>query len=223
VRQADGRGHYAHVKLRVSPGERGSGYVFENATIGLPIRGEFISAIEEGTRAGAEGGALAGYPIDDVRVIVCDGSYHDVDSSAQAFRHAARLAFDEAARKAQPVLLEPIMSVDVDVPAECEPVVSDGLLARRANMFGLFEDYPDAGTVRIAVTVPLAEMFGYRVELRERTRGRGTFAMSLSQYAPVTLAGEDGDPEAEVREPRKPRSPLKGLRASAPEPPDDSA
>jgi elongation factor G len=222
VTPSGGRGQYAHVKLRVEPGEAGSGYVLENAVAGaIPER--MIPSVDEGIREGLDRGVLAGYPIDDVRVTVYDGSYHDVDSSEAAFKMAGVLAFRDAARKARPILLEPIMNVSVVVPPEYERRVNDVLRERGAGFQSFREEVVGSDTVTISTLVPLSQMFSYGSDLRAHTDGLGMFRMTFSHYAPAILSGDDGDREADVTAPLRPRTPLRTLRASVPEPKDDVA
>jgi elongation factor G len=182
VRQSGGRGQYAHVQIHLYPGKPGSGDVFENDIIGGAIPKEFIKPIDEGIKQALAGGVLAGYPVDDIRIVVYDGSYHDVDSSEMTFRIAGTMAFHEAARKAEPVLLEPIMSVEVVAPTEYVGDVM-GNLSRRRGQIQSREDC--VSMQRITVRVPLSEMFGYATDLRSRTRGRGTFTMQFACYQTI--------------------------------------
>jgi elongation factor G len=222
VTQSGGRGQYAHVKLRVEPGETGSGYVFEDAVAGaVPQR--MIPSVDEGIREGLDRGVLAGYPIDDVRVTVYDGSYHEVDSSEAAFKLAGVLAFRDAARNARPILLEPIMRVSVTVPLEYARRVTDELRKRQSAFQSFHEEVVGTETVTTSMLVPLSQMFAYGLDLRARTDGLGTFSMTFSHYAPAILSGDDGDREADVTAPLRPHTPLRTLRASVPEPQDDSA
>ena len=224
VTREGGRSQYAHVKLRVEPGDPGSGNAFENAVAGGAIPERMIPSIDVGIREGLDRGVLAGYPIDDVRVTVYDGSYHEVDSSEAAFRMAGILAFRDAALKARPILLEPIMRVSVVVPPDYERRVNDGLRERGAGFQSFSESVADSETIEtmtISALVPLSKMFGYGLELRARTDGLGRFRMTFSHYAPAILSGEDGDRWADVTAPLRPRTPLRALRASVPEPEDD--
>ena len=187
-------GHpYAHVRIRVEPGETGSGRVFENAIAGGAIPERMIASVKEGVDEILDRGVLAGHPIDDVRVTLCAGSYHDVESSEAAFRMAGRLAFVEAANCAKPILLEPIMSVTVVTPFRYESRVMDWLRPRRAG-FHMFSEAIDASDMlSISILAPLSQMFGYGAELRARTVGQGTFTMTFSHYAPAILSEDDGD------------------------------
>jgi elongation factor G len=188
VRQTGGRGQYAHVKIRIAPAP-GKGFEFENAIVGGAIPKEFIPAVEKGIAEALEGGVLAGYPMSDVHVTLWDGSYHEVDSSEMAFKIAGSMAIKEAARKAKPVLLEPVMRVEVTVPEEYMGPVNGDLISRR----GRLEGTEIAGSTHIIkAMVPLSEMFGYATELRSRTQGRGSFTMHFGQYeeVPKNLAEE---------------------------------
>jgi elongation factor G len=184
VRQTGGRGQYGHAVLRLEPLEPGTGYLFENGIVGGTIPREFIKPIEEGVREAMEGGILAGYPLVDVKATLYDGSYHEVDSSEMAFKIAGSMALKEGAQKGQPVLLEPIMAVEVVTPEEYTGDVIGNLSARRAIIEGM--EMRTEGVQSIRVKAPLAEMFGYATSLRSMTQGRGTFTMEFNHYAPVT-------------------------------------
>jgi len=178
-KQTGGRGQYGHVKIHLYPGEPGSGYIFENETTGGSIPKEFIKPIDEGIKEALTRGVLAGFPIDDVRIELYDGSYHDVDSSEMAFKIAGSMAFQDAAKKAKPVLLEPIMRVEVVVPKEHMGDVMGNLSSRR----GQIQSQEDrGGTQIINARVPLSEMFGYSTDLRSRTQGRATYSMHFDRY-----------------------------------------
>jgi elongation factor G len=215
-------GHlYAHVKIRVEPGETGSGRVFENAIVGGAIHERMITPVKEGIDEILDRGVLAGHPIDDVHVSLSDGSYHDVDSSDLAFKIAGRLAFLDAARRAKPILLEPIMNVSVVTPFRYGSRVFDGLRARGAGAGFQFGKGTIAGFMTsISTLVPLSQMFGYGAELRARTDRRGTFTMTFSHYAPAILSEDDRDRAADVTAPLLPRRPPLILRAAVPEPRD---
>jgi len=187
IRQTGGRGQYGHVKLRVAPLPPGSGFRFVNAVVGGVIPKEFIPAVEKGVQEALDAGVLAGYPIADVQVTVFDGSYHEVDSSELAFKIAASMALRQAVERAQPVLLEPVMKVEVVVPEEYMGDVIGDLNARRGRIEGL-ELRGTSQTIR--AMVPLKEMFGYATDLRSRTEGRGSFTMHFSRYeeVPETIA-----------------------------------
>jgi elongation factor G len=178
-KQTGGRGQFAHVKIHLYPGEPGSGYIFENDTTGGSIPKEFIKPVDEGIKEALTRGVLAGFPIDDVRIELYDGSYHDVDSSEMAFKIAGSMAFQDAAKKAKPVLLEPIMRVEVVVPKEHMGDVMGNLSSRR----GQIQSQEDrGGTQIINARVPLSEMFGYSTDLRSRTQGRATYSMHFDRY-----------------------------------------
>ncbi len=182
AKQTGGRGQYANVKIHVFPAEPGTGYVFENEISGGVIPKEFIKPIDEGIKEALTRGVLAGYPIDDVRVELYDGDYHDVDSSEMAFKIAGSMAFQDAAKKAKPVLLEPMMRVEVVVPKEHMGDVMGNLSSRR----GQIQSQEDrGGTQIINARVPLSEMFGYATDLRSRTQGRATYSMHFDRYEPA--------------------------------------
>src|SRR5206468_12529629 len=181
ARQAGGCGQYAHVKVHLYPGEPGSGYVFANEIIGGAIPQEFIKPIDEGIKEALARGVLAGYQVDDVRLVLYDGSYHDSDSSELTFKIAGSMAFNDAAKKAKPVLIEPVMRVEVMAPSDCMGDVIGNLSSRR----GQIQSQDDCdGIKRVDARVPLSQMFGYAADLRSRTRGRGTFAMQFACYQP---------------------------------------
>jgi elongation factor G len=189
AKQTGGRGQYGHVKIHLYPGEPGTGYVFENETSGGSIPKEFIKPIDEGIKEALTRGVLAGYPIDDVRIELYDGSYHDVDSSEMAFKIAGSMAFQDAAKKAKPVLLEPVMRVEVVVPKDYMGDVMGNLASRR----GQIQSQEDrGGTQIINARVPLSEMFGYATDLRSRTQGRATYSMHFDRYeqAPPNVSEE---------------------------------
>ena len=182
ARQSGGRGQYGHVKIKLEPNEPGKGYEFVNAIVGGVIPKEYIPAVDAGIQGAMQSGVLAGYNVVDVKVTLYDGSYHEVDSSEMAFKIAGSMAFKEAMRKADPVLLEPIMKVVVIVPADYMGVVIGDINSRRGLMQGM-----EAGTgaQQINALVPLSEMFGYATDLRSRTQGRGQYVMEPSHYAEV--------------------------------------
>ncbi len=182
VRQSGGRGQYGHCWLEIEPQERGAGYTFESKIVGGAIPKEYIPAIDAGVQDAMNTGVLGGYPVVDVKVTVVDGSYHEVDSSEMAFRIAASMGFKEGCRKADPVLLEPIMRVDVITPEEYMGDVMGDLNARRGKIEGM---ELRSGAQVITAYVPLAEMFGYATELRSRTQGRGVFTMQFDHYEEV--------------------------------------
>jgi elongation factor G len=180
VRQTGGRGQYGHCVLEVEPLEKGKGFEFEDAIRGGAIPREYIPAIEKGIREAMDSGVIAGYPVVDVKARVVDGSYHEVDSSEMAFKIAGSLAFKEAVQKGAPVLLEPIMKVEVVVPENFMGDVIGDLSARRAHVQGMLTH--TGGMVAIYAYVPLATMFGYATSLRSQTQGRGTFTMEFDHY-----------------------------------------
>ncbi len=183
IRQSGGRGQYGHVIVEFEPTEPGEGFVFENAIVGGTIPKEFIPAVEQGIKDAMESGVLAGYPVVDIKARLVDGSYHEVDSSEMAFRIAGSMALQEAVRKGKPVLLEPIMKLEVVVPEEYTGDVIGNLNARRARIEGM--EPRSGGLQAIHALVPLGEMFGYATDLRSMTQGRGAFTMEFSHYEPV--------------------------------------
>jgi elongation factor G len=180
IRQSGGRGQYGHVWLKLEPREPGEGFEFVNKIVGGVVPREYIPAVESGVKEAMQTGVLAGYPTIDVRVTIYDGSYHEVDSSEMAFKIAGSIGFKEGARKANPVLLEPIMSVEVVVPEDYMGDIIGDLNARRGRIEGM-EPRP-GGVQAIRGFVPLAEMFGYATDLRSRTQGRGTYTMQFAHY-----------------------------------------
>ena len=181
-RQSGGSGQYGHVKIILEPNEPGKGYEFVNAVVGGKIPKEFIGPVDQGIQGALNSGVLANYPVVDVKVTLYDGSYHEVDSSEMEFKIAGSMAFKEAARLADPILLEPIMKVVVIVPDEYFGTVQGNLIARRGEIQG-FEDR--SGLKQINARVPLAEMFGYATDLRSQTQGRGQYVMEPDGYKPV--------------------------------------
>jgi elongation factor G len=179
IRQTGGSGHYGHVKLRIDPNEMGKGFEFINEIKSGSVPREFFKPIEQGVKQAMEGGVLAGYELVDIKVTLYDGSYHEVDSDEMAFKIAASMGFKEAARKASPVLLEPIMSVEVVVPEEYMGTIIGDLNSRRGRIEGI--DHR-AGSQVIKALVPLAEMFGYATNMRSNTQGRATFSMHFAHY-----------------------------------------
>ena len=188
VRQTGGHGQYGHVKIRIEP-ITDSNYIFVNGTTGGSVPKEFIGPSEKGIVEAMEGGVLAGFPINNLKVTLYDGSYHDVDSSEMAFKIAGSMALKDAVRKAKPVLLEPVMSVEVVVPDEYMGSVNGDLIGRRGRLEGVERR---GGTQIIRAMVPLSEMFGYATEIRSRTQGRGSFTMHFGRYeeAPVSVTEE---------------------------------
>ena len=179
ARQSGGKGQYGHVKIRVEPNEPGKGYEFLNEITGGVIPKEYIPAIDAGIQGAMQAGVMAGFPVVDVKVTLYDGSYHEVDSSEMAFKIAGSMAFKEACRKAQPVILEPIMKVAVVVPDEYMGTVIGDITARRGNILG---QIPRNGSTQIDANVPLSEMFGYATDLRSKTQGRATYSMEPSHF-----------------------------------------
>jgi elongation factor G len=182
VRQSGGRGQYGHVYLRLEPLPPGKGYEFENGIVGGVVPKEYVPAVDKGVREQMQNGVVAGYPVVDVKVTIFDGSYHDVDSSEIAFKIAGSMAFRDGAQKAKPVLLEPIMKVEVVTPEDYMGDVNGDLNRRRGVLQGL-EDAPAGKIVR--GEVPLREMFGYATQLRSMSQGRATYTMEFSHYAEV--------------------------------------
>jgi len=180
IRQSGGRGQYGHVVINLEPLKVGKGFVFENKIIGGAVPREYIGAVEAGVKEALENGVLAGYPVVDVKIELVDGSYHEVDSSEIAFRIAGSMAVKEAAKRAKPVLLEPVMDVEVVTPSDYMGDVMGDLNRRRGIVQGM-DDAP-AGKV-IRAEVPLAEMFGYATDVRSATQGRATYSMEFCKYA----------------------------------------
>ncbi|MGZ5535616.1 MAG: elongation factor G [Methylobacter sp.] len=187
IRQSGGRGQYGHVWLRIEPQEIGAGYEFVNEVVGGVVPKEFIPAVDKGIQEQLKSGILAGYPVLDVKVSLFDGSYHDVDSNEMAFKIAGSMCFREGARKANPVLLEPIMKVEIATPEEYMGDVMGDINRRRGIIQGM-EDTPSGKT--LSCEVPLAEMFGYATDLRSATQGRATYSMQFEKYneAPANIA-----------------------------------
>ena len=184
VRQSGGRGQYGDVLLEVEPLEKGKGFEFESKIVGGSVPKEYIPAVEAGIREALSTGVVAGYPVVDVKVALVDGSYHEVDSSEMAFKVAGSIGFKEALQKGAPVLLEPVMKVEVTSPEEFTGDVMGDLSARRGNIDGM--EPRAGGTASIHAFVPLSEMFGYATDLRSRTQGRATFTMEFDHYEPVS-------------------------------------
>ena len=182
ARQSGGKGQYGHVKLRVEPNESGKGYEFINSIVGGAIPKEYIPAVDAGIKGAMEAGVMAGYPVEDIKVTLYDGSYHEVDSSEMAFKIAGSMAFKEACRKAGPVLLEPIMKVSVIVPEDYMGDVIGDLNSRRGQIQGM---EARAGAQQIDALVPLSEMFGYATDLRSRSQGRGQYSMEPHSYVEI--------------------------------------
>ena len=219
AKHAEGRGQFAHVRLHVFPGKRGSGCVFVNGIEGEAIPGRFIHAIDEGIREACTRGVFAGYPVVDVRIVLLDGAYHDVDSSEMAFKIAGSMAFQNAARKALPVLLEPVMRLEVAVPDEYLSDVSMSLLQRRGRIH--VQEF--AGEVRrVSALLPLAEMSGYATGLRSLTRGRATCTHEFDSYKVVLIDphSSDDDRNSRVRAPLTPIIQPRNSSIAQPEPDD---
>jgi elongation factor G len=187
IKQSGGRGQYGHVWIKLEPKEPGSGYEFENAIVGGAIPREYIPAVDKGIQEQLQNGVIAGFPVVDVKVTLYDGSYHDVDSNEMAFKIAGSMAFKEGAKKAKPVLLEPIMKVEVITPEDHMGDVMGDLNRRRGIIQGM-EDGPAGKMIR--AEVPLGEMFGYATDLRSMTQGRATYTMEFEKYneAPTSIA-----------------------------------
>ena len=182
IRQSGGKGQYGHVVIELEPAEQGSGFEFVSKIVGGTIPREFISPAEQGMKEACESGILAGYPLIDVKVTLVDGSYHDVDSSEMAFKIAGSLAVKDAVMKASPVLLEPMMKVEVEAPEDFLGDVMGDLNSRRGQIEGMGSE---DGITKVTSRVPLAEMFGYATDIRSKTQGRGSFSMEFSQYEEV--------------------------------------
>src|SRR6201985_1334539 len=189
IRQTGGSGNYGHAKIRIEPNEPGKGYEFSNDIKGGVILKKYIKPIDQGIQEAMAGGVLAGYEMVDIKVSLYDGSYHDVDSNEMAFKIAGSMAFKEAARKAKPVLLEPVMAVEVTVPEEYMGTIIGDLNSRRGRIEGM--DMV-GGTQAIKATVPLSTMFGYATHMRSSTQGRANYSMQFKQYeeAPRSVSEE---------------------------------
>jgi elongation factor G len=185
VRQTGGRGQYGHVVIKMEPNVYGAGFSFENKIVGGSVPKEYVPAVQAGIVEAMETGILAGFPVEDVRIELIDGSFHEVDSSEMAFKIAGSMAFKEAAKKAGAVLLEPVEDVEVVVPEEYMGDVMGDLSGRRGHITGM---EPRAGAQVIRATVPLAQMFGYATDVRSMTQGRATYTMQFSHYAEVPNA-----------------------------------
>ena len=181
VRQSGGRGQYGHVWLRIEPVEPGTGFVWQEEVVGGVVPKEYFSAVEKGVKEQMQNGVIAGFPIEDCKVTLYDGSYHEVDSNENAFRMAGSLGFREGARKADPVLLEPVMKVEVETPEEYMGDIMGDLNRRRGIVQGM-DDIPGGSKV-LNAEVPLAEMFGYATQLRSLSQGRATFSMEFTKYS----------------------------------------
>jgi elongation factor G len=182
IRQSGGRGQYGHVYLEIEPNEKGKGFIFENAIVGGSVPKEYIRPVEQGIVEAMRNGVLAGYPVEDVKVKLVDGSFHPVDSNEMAFKIAGSMGFKDGARKAGAVLLEPIMSVEVVTPEEYLGDVMGDLNSRRGRIEGM-TPRKDAQVVK--AHVPLSEMFGYATSMRSMTQGRALYSMHFSHYEQV--------------------------------------
>ena len=182
VRQTGGHGQYGHCVINMEPLPAGSGYVFENKIVGGVIPKEFIPSVDKGIQEALSNGVIAGFPTEDIKVELIDGSYHEVDSSEAAFKVAGSMAIKEALRRSNPVLLEPVMSVEVVTPEQYMGDVMGNLSSRRGKIEGM-EDRKNAKVIN--ARVPLGEMFGYATDLRSATQGRATYTMQFSAYEPV--------------------------------------
>ncbi|MDJ0535059.1 MAG: elongation factor G [Xenococcaceae cyanobacterium MO_207.B15] len=182
IKQSGGKGQYGHAVIQLEPGKSGSGFEFVSKIVGGAIPREYIPAVEQGVKEACESGIIAGYPLIDVKVTLIDGSYHDVDSNEMAFKLAGKMAIKDAVKKASPVLLEPMMKVEVEVPEDFLGDVMGDLNSRRGNIEGMNSE---DGQSKVAAKVPLAEMFGYATDIRSKTQGRGIFSMEFSEYNEV--------------------------------------
>jgi elongation factor G len=182
IRQSGGKGQYGHVVIELEPGEPGTGFVFVSKIVGGAIPKEYINPSEQGMKEACESGIVAGYPVIDLKATLVDGSFHDVDSSEMAFKIAGSMAIKEAVMKASPVLLEPMMKVEVEVPEDFIGNVIGDLNSRRGQIEG---QETEAGIAKVAAKVPLAEMFGYATDIRSKTQGRGIFTMEFSHYEEI--------------------------------------
>jgi elongation factor G len=182
IRQSGGKGQYGHVVIELQPGEPGTGFEFVSKIVGGSVPKEYISPAEQGMREACESGILAGYPVIDLKATLVDGSFHEVDSSEMAFKIAGSMAIKEAVMKASPVLLEPMMKVEVEVPDDFVGNVIGDLNSRRGQIEGQGNTN---GIAKVAAKVPLANMFGYATDIRTKTQGRGVFTMEFSNYDEV--------------------------------------
>ncbi|ANV91933.1 elongation factor G [Picosynechococcus sp. PCC 8807] len=182
IRQSGGKGQYGHVVIQIEPGDEGSGFAFESKIVGGAIPREYIPSVEQGMKEACESGIIAGYPMIDLKATLLDGSFHDVDSSEMAFKIASSIAIRNAVDQASPVVLEPVMQVEVEVPEEFLGDIMGDLNARRGNIQGMNSE---EGLAKVSAKVPLAEMFGYATDIRSKTQGRGIFSMEFSNYDEV--------------------------------------
>ena len=192
IRQSGGKGQYGHVKVRIAPAEENAGFVFENKIVGGAIPKEYIEPARKGMEEALEGGILAGFPMIDVKVELYDGSYHEVDSSEMAFKIAGSMAIKDGCKKAKPVILEPMMKVEIEIPDEFTGTIIGDISRRRGRIEGQ-EPQGNTGNVIVRAVVPLANMFGYATDLRSNTQGRGTFSMEFAKYEQVP-----GNVESEI-------------------------
>lgn len=184
IRQSGGRGQYGHVWVKLEPLEPGTGFIFENKTVGGSVPKEYIGAVQKGIEESITGGVIAGYEVIDFKAVLFDGSYHEVDSSEMAFKAAGSIAFKEGVKKAGGVILEPIMKVEIEVPEDFLGDVIGDLSSRRGRIEGM-EAIEGTGIQKVNAGVPLSEMFGYATDIRSKTQGRGTFTMEFSKYEQV--------------------------------------
>jgi elongation factor G len=189
VRQTGGKGQYGDIWIKLEPGEPNTGYVFDWKIVGGVVPKEYQKPVMEGIREAAESGVLAGYPVLDFKVTAFDGSFHDVDSSEMAFKIAGSMAFKEANRAAGPILLEPIMGVEVTAPRDYMGAVNGDLMRRRGQIQS--QDEAIGGAVVIKANVPLSEMFGYATDLRSATQGRATYTMEFARYEKAPKSVEE--------------------------------
>jgi elongation factor G len=219
-RQIGGRGEYAHAKLRVFPGEPGSGFAFHNGIVGEAIPDRFVESVREGIKEACARGVVGGYPLIDVRAELHDGSYHHLDSSESAFKAVGEMALLDAAKKAGPVLLEPVMRVEVVTPKQHAAEVIANLLSRR----GQIQSRTDNASGQIVrALVPLSELFGYATDLRSRTRGRATCSLQFDRYVRFDAEMNGQDPNLPVGAPLKPAPNRNDSAIALPEPEDDRA
>ena len=205
IRQTGGSGNYGHAKIRIEPNEMGKGYEYINQIKGDVIPKKYFEPIERGIQEAMAGGVLAGYEVVDIKVMLCDGSSHDVDSNEMAFQIAASIAFKEAVRRAKPVLLEPLMAVEVTLPEEYMGWIVGDLNSRRGRIENI---EMISGLQTIKATVPLWSMFGYATAIRDSTQGFASFSMKFKHYEQVPDKwnfGDDGEPHAGVLIPKQPR------------------
>jgi elongation factor G len=204
IRQTGGSGNYGHVKIRLEPNEAGKGFEFINDIKGGVVPKEYIKPTEQGIREALQGGVLAGYEIVDVKATLFDGSYRDVDSNEMAFKIAGSIAFKEAARRAKPVLLEPVMDVEVTVPEEYMGTIIGDLNSRRGRIEGM---EMVGGSRVIKANVPLSEMFGYATHISGSTKGKGNLCIRFARYEAVPPRDELGgdEPGVTVTRPNRPR------------------